>query len=103
MVKAERGGDHVQAVQTGRLIASAPSAPRLLLLEELVEVGSQAEAHPVPQLAAEPPGDRRPLTPWRCTYGAIAGLRLLVVIAEVACGVKLRVRGVIYMHKTKLT
>lgn len=71
MAKAEGGGDHVQAVQTGHVVSSTSPSP-LLLLKELVEVSSQAEAHPVPQLAAEPPGDRRPLTPGRRKYGAIA-------------------------------
>lgn len=53
VAKAERGGDQVEAVQPGRLASSS-----CLLVDQLVEVGSQAAAHPAPQLAAEPGGRR---------------------------------------------
>lgn len=77
----------MEAVQTGRLVSSPSSSP-CLLLEELVEVGSQAAAHPVPQLAAEPPDDRRALTQGRRGYGAVTRLGLLAVVVEFTCGVK---------------
>lgn len=86
VAKAEWGGDQVEAVQTGRL---TPSSPRLLL-EELVEVGSQAAAHPAPKLASAQPGNRRALSQLRWRGGAIAWLCLLAVIAKITCGVKYR-------------
>lgn len=80
MAKAERGGDQMEPVQTGCLVSPSSSSSLCLLLEEQVEVGSQAAAHPAPLLAAEPPDDRRALTQgWR-EYGAIARPDLLVVV-----------------------
>lgn len=53
--KAERGGDPVKAVQPGRLVHRHHAA---FLLEDLVQVGPQAAAHPVPRSAAEAPRHR---------------------------------------------
>lgn len=77
MAKAERGGDQMEPVQTGRLVSSSSLC---LLLEEQVEVGSQAAAHPAPLLATEPPDGRRALTQgWR-ECGAVARPDPLVVV-----------------------
>lgn len=77
----------MEAVQTGRLTASSSSAS-CLLLQELVEVGSQAAAHPAPQLATELPGDCQGLSQHRRRGGTLARLCLLTVIIEITCGVK---------------
>lgn len=81
----------MEAVQTGRLTSSSG---RLLLLEDLVEVGSQAAAHPVPQLAAEPPGDRWTRPQRRRRGGAVARLCLLSVVVDITCGVEERAQYV---------
>lgn len=65
----------MEPVQASRLVSSP-----CLLQEELVEVGSQAAAHPAPLLAAEPPEDRRALTQGRREYGAVTRPGLLVVV-----------------------
>lgn len=76
----------MEAVQTGRLTSSS-CAPRLLM-RELVKAGSKAAAHPVPQPAAEPLGDRWALSQPRRRHGAVARLCLFVIIVEITCGIK---------------
>lgn len=77
VAQAERGGDEVEAVQPSHL--ASPPRPRLLL-QQLVQVGSQAAAHP----AAEPPGAGRPRPRLR-RGGALARLRLLAAVVEITC------------------
>lgn len=58
--QAEGGREERQAAQSRRLVAP----PRLLLLlQQLVQVGAHAAAHPAPQLAADSAGTPTPLTP----------------------------------------